>query len=333
MLDVITIGTATRDVFLQSKQFKTLTDSARLRKLGFKTGAAECVPLGSKVEVENAVYAIGGGAANAAVTFARMGMRTAALVKVGDDEIGNDIETVLQREKVNLIKRASPGQSAYSTILIAPSGERTVLVFRGVSDDWSEKDVAGIPQARWAYLAPGAMPLPVLWKTVRNLKRSGTKIAMNPSRAHLSGNAKALAPILKLLDAVFVNREEASLLTGVPFSDTHGMFRKFDALVPGCAVMTDGAKGAFASDGKTLYRVGIFKNTRVVDRTGAGDAFGSGFIAGLSIGKDVPEALRIGSANATSVVETIGAQKGILSKTGLREKRWQGLAVRKEKLR
>ncbi len=334
MLDVITIGTATRDVFLRSNQLKILKDPKHLKKLGFKTGEAECLSLGSKIQVEEPVFTIGGGAANAAVTFRRMGLETAALIKIGNDDPGRAIEKSLKQEKIKLItKKSIRGKSAYSTILLTSSGERTILVFRGVSDDFKTGDFPKNIKERWAYITPGEMPAAVLLKIMRDMKRNGGCIAFNPSRHYLSLDKKTLKPLLDLIDIVIVNREEASLLTGVDYRDMPGVFKKFDKLVPGIAVMTNGAKGASVSDGRNVFHVGVFRERKVVDRTGAGDAFGSGFVAGLMLHKgDIKKALRVASANATSVVERIGAQKGILKKAELHAARWRNLPARKEKL-
>jgi len=102
--------------------------------------------------------------------------------------------------------------------------------------------------------------------------------------------------------------------------------------VPGIAVVTDGPRGAYASDGRYLYRAGVFKERKLVDRTGAGDAFGSGFIAGLMQKHDVHHALRLAAANATSVVEQIGAQGGILTKRDFAGARWRYLDLEVEPL-
>ena len=336
MLDIITIGTATRDVFLRSNQLKILKDPKHLKKLGFKTGEAECLSLGSKIQVEEPVFTIGGGAANAAVTFQRTGLKTAAFIKIGKDDPGKAIEKKLKQEDIKLVAERSltKGSSAYSTILLTPTGERTILVFRGVSDDFKIGDFPKNIKARWMYITPGEMSAAVLLKIMRDMKRNGGCIAFNPSRYYLSLDKKTLKPLLDLIDVVIVNREEASLLTGVNYRDMPGIFKKFDKLVPGIAVMTNGAKGASVSNGRNAFHVGIFRERKVLDRTGAGDAFGSGFVAGLILHKgDIKKALRVASANATSVVEHIGAQEGILRKTELRASRWSKLPVREEKLK
>jgi sugar/nucleoside kinase (ribokinase family) len=138
--------------------------------------------------------------------------------------------------------------------------------------------------------------------------------------------------MLRKVDVILMNREEASLFTGVGYEDEKGIFRKFDELVKGIAVMTDGKKGVLASDGKKIFRAGTFKEKKVMDRTGAGDAFGSGFVSVLArkkewSDKDIAEAIRVGTANATSVVEHIGAEKGIIRRHDLSDPRWKKLTI------
>lgn len=323
-MDVIAIGTATRDIFLKTPDVKILKDPAHLTRLGFKTGEAECFAFGSKIEVERPVFAIGGGAANAAVTFRRQGLKTAALVRVGKDIAGDAVLAQLKKERITpfVIQDKDLG-TAYSTILLAPEGERTVLVYRGASEGLKRKEIPFSKlKARWAYIAPGAIPFPLILETVKHLKKTGTKIAMNPSRYYLESHGSHLKPLLRDLDVVIVNREEAALLTGIAYSNERAIFRKFDELTPGIAVVTDGERGVKVSDGRYLYGAGVFKEKNLVDRTGAGDAFGAGFVAGLIKTEDINFAIRLGLANATSVIEEIGAQSGILSAAAFKSKRW-----------
>ncbi len=327
MLDVITIGTATRDVFLLSKGFKVLRDPKHLQSLGFKTGEAECFALGSKIEVQEIIFAVGGGAVNAAITFSRQGFETAALVKLGEDESGKAIANVLKREKVSILTPKDKKEStAYSVILLTQGGERTILVYRGASENLSERETPKNKlKARWAYFAPGAIPFDVIKNLFFSLKKQNVRIAMNPSSYYLNLPKDKLFSLLKHLDVVILNREEASYFTGADYGNEKAIFKKFDALIDGIAVMTDGAKGASVSDGKYVYRAGIFKEKRLVDRSGAGDAFGSGFVAGLMKKNDISYALRLASANAASVVENIGANADVLKKDGFLSSRWRYL--------
>lgn len=327
MYDVITIGTATRDVFIKSSLFKVLKDPQHLKKIGFKTGEAECFALGSKIEIEQPVFTTGGGAANAAVTFSRQGLKIGALVKVGADDAGGAIIQNLKEEKIKpIIAGDEKYGTAYSTILLAPGGERTILVYRGASGEFKKNEIPLRKlRAPWFYISPGTIPIALMEAVIGHLKSKGAMIAMNPSKSYLEGGVKRLKTILQKLDAVIVNREEAAYLTGVDYSEARKIFEKFDEIMPGLAVVTDGPRGAQVSDGQYLYRAGIFKEKKLIDRTGAGDAFGSGFIAGLIEKKDICFALRLATANATSVVEAVGAEAGILSKKDFKNKRWQYL--------
>lgn len=338
-LDIITIGTATRDVFIESKLFKVLHDPKHLERLGFKTGEAQCFALGAKIEVGRPTLAFGGGAMNAAVTFGRQGFKTGALITIGDDENGDAILGALAREKVASLAAIDRKKgTAYSVILLSPSGERTILAYRGASEDLSKREVAPTKlQAKAAYVVPGAIPLPVIAGAVRALKKRGALIAMNPSAHYLSLGAKKLAPLLRAIDVIIMNREEAAYLTGEKFEHERKIFKKFDRMVPGLAVMTDGPNGVMVSDGKTIYAAGVYPDQKVMNRTGAGDAFGSGFVAGLlqygatpgKVSDDaVRYAIRLASANATGVVEGMGAQAGILTKHRFEtERRWRDFKI------
>lgn len=334
MFDIITIGTATRDVFLRSTKFKVLRDPEHLKKLGFVTGEAECFALGGKLAVEAPVFAFGGGAANAGVTFARQGFKTGAVVKIGDDESGSALVAHLKKEKVTpLAARDKTTGTAYSVVLLTASGERTILSYRGASETLARRDIPWKKlSARWAYITPGALPMMLMREIVAFLKKQGTSVAMNPSGAYAAMGAEKLKPLLSLLDVVIVNREEAALLTGFDFSKERRIFKRFDDLVPGLAVVTDGPRGAKVSDGRYLYTAETFKEKRLADRTGAGDAFGSGFVAGLIAKHDIHYALRLASANATAVVEAVGAQSGILARKGFTASRFKYLSLDVEPL-
>jgi sugar/nucleoside kinase (ribokinase family) len=346
MFDVLTVGTATRDVFLQSPLFKVVQDPKHLRKLGFPTGEAQCFALGAKIQVSRPVLTVGGGAANAAVTFARQGFKTGTVVGIGRDENGISALADLQSEKIKTFPIYDPTQmTGYSVILLSPAGERTILHYRGASRHVKGTETVWKKlRAKWVYISPGGIPLGAMLKIVKRFRQNGAKITINPSNEYLKLGAKRLTPLLSSLDMILLDREEAAYLTGVSYSDERGIFRAFDRLVKGLAVMTDGPRGVTVSDGKKIYRAGVFKEKKIADRTGAGDAFGSGFVAGLARSQvsvsgayvfseeDIKYAIRLGSANATSVVEQIGAQTGILHRREFRNKRWANLPVKIIKL-
>jgi sugar/nucleoside kinase (ribokinase family) len=327
MFDIITIGTATRDVFLKSALFKVLDDPRHLKRIGFPTGEAQCFALGGKIEIEKPIFTIGGGATNAAITFARQGLKVGTVIKIGFDEEGELIISELQKENITVFPARAPKlKTAYSVILLAPGGERTILVYRGASDALQLKDLPFQDfKSRWAYIVPGNISFSIIEKIFRFFTNNGTLIAFNPSKHFIQMGVQKLKFLLQKTTVMILNREEAAYLTGIDYDKEKDIFRKLDEMVPGIVVMTDGSNGVMISDGYHIYRAGVFKEKLVVDRTGAGDAFGSGFVAGLiykneycAKGKcdinNIGYAIRFGSANATSVIEKVGAQAGILTK-------------------
>lgn len=324
MFDVITIGTATRDVFLGSPLFKVLNDPKHLATIGFETGEAQCFALGAKVKVDTFVSATGGDAANAAVTFARQGLKTATVIRMGDDESGHSIAKELADEKITILNPHHAGETDYSTILMAPGGERTILVHRGTQ--FSKKDIPFTKlKAKWAYIAPANISPALMREIFATLKKNKVRIAFNPSRYYIESAVKDTKTFLQMADVVIMNREEAAELTGAPIGKEKIIFKKLLDAVGGIAIVTDGPRGALASSGQNFYRCGIFQEHKPTYRTGAGDAFGSGFVAGYMRTSDVGYALRLAAANSTSVIEHIGAQKGILTKKKFDDKRWKFL--------
>lgn len=333
MYNIVTIGSATRDVFLRSKHFRIIKSPK------FFTGKAECFTLGTKIPVDDLAFTSGGSGTNVAATFARQGFKGASIIRVGDDLGGGAIIEELNKAKIDtsLVQVDKKNHTAYSVILIASTGERTILVFRGASEKISDKEVNwSRVRARWIYLASLGGNLNFAKKAVEIKKKSvgggKTKIAWNPGGADFRLGFKKLQPYLKFIDVFSCNQEEAAKLLGISYKKEKQIFKKFDEVIEGIAVMTKGPRGVSVSDGKYLYKAGVFKEQKVVDRTGAGDAFGSGFVAGLIQTNKIEEGIRLGTANATSVVEYVGAKEGILTKRDFKDKRWAKLEINKKPL-
>src|SRR3989338_6026925 len=127
ILDIITIGSATRDVFLKSEGTETRrhTDSP--------TGVEQCFPLGSKIEVKEIIFTTGGGGTNAAVTYVRQGLKTACIGSVAEDINGREIIEELKKEKIEtkFFQKTALGYTAYSVIFIHTNAERTILSYKG----------------------------------------------------------------------------------------------------------------------------------------------------------------------------------------------------------
>jgi sugar/nucleoside kinase (ribokinase family) len=344
MFDVVTIGTAVRDAFVVLKDIKD-KNIRIIKDHRFKTGRAVAFSYGSKISIPSIVFETGGGATNAAATFGRQGFKTACFCVVGADVSGETIMRELRKEKVEFLFKIDPQKehkTGYSIILLSPSGERTILTYRGASEDLRPKMIPWDRiKSRWLYLAPlGGTSPEVFAEIIRTAISKKIAVAVNPSQKTLAMGLDWFSRAVKGVSVLILNEEEASYLTGLPYGADEKIFQKLDEAFGGIVVMTKGPKGVVASDGKRIYSAGVFKEKVLVDRTGAGDAFGSGFLSGLMHLKkggmfrlelvtpyDIKFALRLGSANGTSVVEHIGAKAGILSRAGFKEKRWGNLPI------
>ncbi len=334
MFDVITIGKATRDAFFEG-------DFPFVRWPKAESGKAYAFPFGEKLEVKKVYFTIGGNAANASVTFAKQGFETACVTKTGADVSGEEIKRRLKKEGVGtrFITSDRNLPTAYSVLLLE-KGERTILNYAGASGSLSagDFDMKKI-KAKWWYVSlPGDFGL--FPRIVNFASKNGIALAFNPSGHHLKQRKNEILSLLDKLSFVVMNEEEASLLTGVSFRKKNAVFEKLSRRASGIVAITDGKKGATVSCGNFVYKAGVFKEKNLIDRTGAGDAFGSGFVSGLlsrgitaknvASAKpfDIEYALRLATANATSVVEKIGATEGILKRSEFeRNKRWRNFKI------
>lgn len=303
---ILAIGKATQDVFLKSPEFDPHTEG----KIAYTH-----LPLGVKMEVGDVTFATGGNASNVAVTFARQGLHSEYMWTLGHDPASETVLRDMDNEGVATTRVVSKPhyQAGYSTILIATNGERTILNHRGVSTDSKGTDLNfdAIAEADWVYptsLALGGIDL--LRRIIDHAEKSDTKVMLNPAGPELS-DPKKLKGLLESVDVLCVNKEEMQQL--VEGETLEELVRHALHYVP-VAIVSDGPNGVVASDGKTIVRAGMYEDVPVVDRTGAGDAFASGFLSQWVQGKSLEEAVLFGSANSTSVVTKIGAKPGILYK-------------------
>lgn len=315
MFDVITIGSATRDVFVRSKAFRVL-DAPQ-----FPTGKALGISLGSKVHVEELQFFIGGGAVDTVTTFARQGLLAGAFTVTGDDPGGHEIRRFFKKEGISL-KLASidscGGNTSYSIILTAGKKDRSILRYDGAVWHFGEVPFPekALSDTRWFYInhlgGEAAKLIPNIFKLAQ---KKGIKVAWNPGSTQIRSARTSIRPYLSLVDVFIVNQEEACLCTKIPYKNREKIFEKLDKWVKGIVIMTKGPKGVEVSDGKTLWSAGILPTKKMVDRTGAGDAFGSGFVASLiKKPNDIEYAIQLASANATGVLTKWGASNGLLKK-------------------
>lgn len=303
-MKILSIGAAVQDVFLShSDEFRPVCENPHECFLNLK--------LGGKADVNKIDFSTGGGATNASVTFARQGLDAEFMGAIGDDPAGQAVMSDLDREgvetsRVTVSKRYNTG---YSVLLLAPTGERTILTYRGASthyhiEDFDLTDV----HADWLYVSSMTGKMELLDQVFTRAKELGMKIMFNPGKGELQQLDK-LRSLLEDVDVLSVNREEMQMI--VEGESTEELALHALHVVP-VAIVSDGPNGVAATDGQTLVTAGMYEDVPVLDRTGAGDAFGSGFLSQWAAGKSLRESIIFASANSTSVVTKIGAKAGIL---------------------
>ncbi|MBU4332758.1 carbohydrate kinase family protein [Patescibacteria group bacterium] len=332
-LDILTIGGATRDIIFYTDEGQVANnkkDPTRQRLVCFEQGA--------KINIEEAYFSTGGGACNTAVAFSRLGLKTITIACIGDDKEGEKVKEDLKTEGVDtsFVQVNKDGATGFSFIAITRSHEQehAAFLYRGANNGLDiSKDDLKKANSKWVYLSSltGADWQSIL-KTIISYvqkskfppggwrKRSGTKLAWNPGSTQLEGGKKILDKFLRLTDVLILNQDEAIelVLSDKTIGKPNSHIKKAEYLLEtiygwgvGMVVITAGEKGVYAYDGDKLYHKRARK-TKAVDTTGAGDAFGSSFIAGLHLYNNIEKALKLALINSASVVAEIGTQKGLL---------------------
>jgi ribokinase len=301
---ILSIGKATQDVFVKS--------ASAFTQFEHKGVKYEQLPVGQKLDLDEVVFATGGNVTNAAVTFARQGLHSRYLWCLGTDVASESILQELDREAIDTtgVVQHEGYRASYSVVIMLDGGERTILNYRGTPLDPIHHglDFGLIEKADWVYLS-SLGDIDMLEEIVSTAAKHNVKVMLNPAGAELKHEEK-LKTILEDVEVLAVNKEEAQqIVHGEELEELVRHARHYCPVV----IVSDGPNGAMASDGKTIITAGMYEDVPVVDRTGGGDAFGSGFLSYYSQGKSLKESIIFASANSTSVVTQIGAKAGILS--------------------
>lgn len=324
--DVVTIGSAVWDVFM------SVHDARELDVKEFSGSHGLCVPFGSKIEVERVAFASGGGATNAAATFARQGLSVANISVVGRDAHGRAILEELKHSGIDtkyMVARDG-AETAYSVVLVSVGGERTILSYKGQGAHWDEVEILWDQfSAKWLYINSLGGSAQTLKSAYTWARMHGVHVATNPGARELHLGADLLAGYWKHADIVGLNQDEVAVLTGVASDDTDKLIQAFHALAPNICIMTNGSKGVTVCDGHTVYEAGI-PTWQIVERTGAGDAFHSAFTVEFMKSGSIEKAIQLATANSTSVVQVYGAKAGILSAGDIGP--WPLVEVRKRRM-
>jgi ribokinase len=300
---IITIGKATQDVFVKS--------ASVYKQQKHKGVLYEQLPVGQKLDLDEVVFSTGGNVTNAAVTFARQGLHSRYMWCIGTDVASESILQSLDKDGIDTkhVIQRDDYRASYSLVLMLDGGERTILNYKGTKLPSNTKhlDFSVIETGDWLYLSSlGDMDL--LEKIVTRAAKHGVKVMLNPAGVELK-EADKLRALLDDVEILAVNKEEAQqIVSGQSMEELVRHAQHYCKVV----IVSDGPHGAIATDGETIVEAGMYEDVPVVDRTGGGDAFGSGFLSQYAQGKSLKESMIFASANSTSVVTKIGAKEGIL---------------------
>lgn len=293
--DVLCLGSATVDHFLVVE--KPLSN----------------IKLGDKVLITSREIHSGGGATNSAVALAKFGLKVKLLTKLGMDAEADYVQKELRRHGLKNIARYASKKKTDLAIIVSSHLEkdRIIYVHKGASSDLCVSDFKRRQlNCRWIYLAT------LMGKSFQTAKQilvltKNQKLLFNPSLYLAQKGKKYLQPILSKTNLLVLNKEEAQALAGGKNS-TQKLLQKLHLLGPESVVITDGPRKLFAYHQHKIYSL-LPPKIKVVHTAGAGDAFTSGFLAGIIKGYSFVQALQLGEANSCSVIQHLGTKTKLLS--------------------
>jgi len=312
---ILSIGDIVTDAFIQLREDKARidTDPDGSKRLSMEFGSK---PPYDHVDVVQAV----GNSANASVAFSRLGLGAGLMAFLGDDQPGKDSLQYLASEHVDTAT-VSIGKNMKSNYHYALryGADRTILI-KYEDYDYTWQEPAEEPD--WIYLS---MISESAWQLHLDMLRylhdhPNVKLVFQPGTFHFEWGTEKLAKVYEKSHVIFMNREEAALVTGKPTTSIPDLMKGLHDLGPKVVVITDGPNGSYASDGTKVLEMPNYPDPAPpYDRTGAGDAFASTMTAALALGESLETALKWAPINSMSVVQKLGAQAGLLKKEEINE--------------
>lgn len=310
--DIVSIGDIVIDAFIRLKD-------ANVHCKVDQTACELCVRFGDKVPYESVqvVNAVGN-APNASVSAARLGLKSALIATVGDDQNGKNCIASLENDKVSteylFTSKEFPTNYHY---VLWYDVERTILVKHAPFP-------YALPQnmkpPKWIYLTSmGEQSLPYHQEIAAYISaHPETKLAFQPGTFQIKLGYEKLRDIYERTELFFCNVEEAETILNTENRDIPTLMKMLRELGPKNIVVTDGIKGAYAYDGAQAWFMPVYPHTPF-ERTGAGDAFASTITSALAMGMSIDQALLWAPINSMSVVQYVGAQQGLLTREKIEE--------------
>jgi sugar/nucleoside kinase (ribokinase family) len=314
--DVICIGDTVMDAFITLEEASVHCDLNHER-------CQLCMSFADKIPYKalTVVPAVGN-SSNVAVGAARLGLTTGIITAVGGDGYGKEILDHYRKENVaSEFVRVNHKKPTNYHFVLNYQAERTILIKHEDYEYFDPRKLDG--KTDWIYFSSiGEHAIAMHDKVVTYLKKHpDVKMGFNPGTFQLRFGVKRLRNIYKHTHVLFLNREEGEKVVGkkegTPLPVLMDALHK---LGPKIVVITDGPKGAYASDGTSRYFMPPYPDPKPpVSRTGAGDAFSTGFLCALIYGLPIHDALRWAPIESMHVVQFFGAQTGLLSKSKIQQ--------------
>lgn len=310
--DFISIGDITTDAFIRLKDASINCDVD-------KENCKLCVRFGDKVPYDDVtVVPAVGNSPNAAVSAARLGLKSALVTNMGDDDFGvEDLETLKSNDVDTRFVKVHKGKKTNYHYVLSYEAERTILI-KHHEYEYTMPDVG---EPKWFYFSSiGETAVDFHDRVADYLdEHPDIKLAFQPGTFQINVGYERLKRIYQHSEVFFCNVQEAQKILGKE-EDVKSLLKDMHALGPKIAVITDGPDGAYAmSDEGTWFMPAYPDPAPPFERTGAGDSFSSTFTVALALGKSIPEALSWGPINSMSVVQETGAQAGLLTRDKLEE--------------
>lgn len=315
MYDVITIGSNTVDLFVH-------TDQSGMIDFHSRRGVEQFIsyPVGTKMLITRLLHNFGGNGTNSAVAFSRLGLKTGYVGEIGRDDNGTRIISNLKNEKIDFLGGRSC-ESGFSIILDAFEEDRTILVYKGCNNDLKLKEIKKANlKSKWVYLSSMlGESLKTMQQIAEYAKKSKIKIAFNPSITILENEAEKAINIIRCSDLLVLNKEEAEYVVGNSQNSPEMNIKELLAFGPKIIAITDGKNGALAYNDGYYYKIMPRSDLKIVETTGAGDAFASTLTAGIILGKPFEFCLKMAINNSEAVITHHGAQNLLLLRKKLFE--------------
>jgi sugar/nucleoside kinase (ribokinase family) len=310
MYDVITVGSNTIDVFAYTER----TRSILIKGIGDETTYIS-YPAGSKLLIDELDFYIGGGGTNTAASLKKMGLDVGYIGRLGNDDNGQKILEYLPKESIDFLgcKSNDPEEkTGYSIVLDSIEKQRTILAYKGANNllRFDDIDLRSC-ETSWFYLCSMVgESFDVLEGLASYSAKRSIDYLFNPSNYLAEKGPEFLSRILKNSHILVCNYEEAKLLTQE--TDIKDILRKIKSFGPKISVVTGGSKPVYCiGNDDTIYQVNPL-DVRIAEVTGAGDSFGSAFLASYIKESDISVALKVAIANASSVLQYKGAKRKLL---------------------